>query len=852
MPKSLPIQKHIPTIIQTLKASRCAVVQAPPGAGKTTRVPLALLNEPWLKNKKILLLEPRRLAAKSCAAHMADLLKEKVGQTIGYQIRMDKKSGPDTRIEVITQGILARKIQSDPALEETGLVIFDEFHERNIQSDLALALLLDSFKVLRDDLRILVMSATMDVKEVSDLMDKAPVIFSKGKSFPVETVYTPYSNLPSQTRQKKSVSIETACENVIKRAILETHGDLLVFLPGVKEIKTLSAMLEKDLPSKINLFPLYGNLSQKEQARVFYPSNPGERKIVIATSIAETSITIDGICVVIDSGLMRVPRFFPQTSMTRLETIPVSKASADQRRGRAGRTAPGKCYRLWSEYDHGLLQSFTKPEILSADLTGIALELAAWGVSDPKQLKWLDLPNEKSFEQAVHLLKTMGAVDEQGKISLHGKKMVLAGLHPRLAHMIIKGEEKGLGFLACRIAAFLVEKDFIRFDLGSFDPDILLRLELIENTAKKKKRWQKNFIVHQGILHRIIKSEKKIASDFGIKPKNLNPDKAGTLLALAYPDRIAQKRNSKDNTFLTSSGKGVFFTQPNPLSINKYIVAINLDGNPRNAKIFLAAPYSIKEFEEEFGDQFKKEHTVFWDKKSMAVEARDEIRFDRLVIQHHKVSKINPDRACDIMIQKIQNHGLSLLPWTKKLQQLKKRIVFLKNTGRFDDLPNVSNEALEKNIDAWLRPFLVNIFSIKQLETMDLAAAFMSLITWEQQKIIEKNAPAHMIVPSGSKKSLQYGNEKKSFESPILEVRLQEMFGLTKNLKIARGTIPITFHLLSPAGRPVQITKDLKSFWTNTYKEVRKDLMGRYPKHFWPNDPICARPTNRVKPRKGS
>lgn len=848
---TLPIQKHIPDIKKVLKTSRSAVIQAPPGAGKTTRVPLALLNEPWLNNKKIILLEPRRLAAKSCAAHMADLLNEKVGQTIGYQIRMDKKTGPDTRIEVITEGILARRLQNDPSLEDAGLVIFDEFHERNIQSDLGLALLLDSFEALRDDLRILVMSATMDVKAVSDLMDKAPVIVSKGKSFPVETIYTPYSNAP-QNRLKKTISIETACASVIRRALSETHGDLLVFLPGVKEIKTLSAILEKDLPPKINLFPLYGNLSQKEQTRVFYPSNPGERKIVIATSIAETSITIDGVVVVIDAGLMRVPRFFPQTSMTRLETIPVSKASADQRRGRAGRTAPGRCYRLWSEYDHGLLKAFTKPEILSADLTGVALELAAWGVSDPKQLKWLDLPSDKSFEQAVHLLKTLGAVDEHGKITSHGEKMALAGMHPRLAHMIIKGDEKGQGFLACRIAAFLGERDFIRFNQGSFDPDICLRLELIDNTAKKTKPWQKNFNVNQGIIHRIIKSEKKIARDFGIRPKAMNPDKAGTLLALAYPDRIARKRTPNDNTFLTSLGKGVFFTQPNNLTINEYIVAIHLDGNLKNAKIFLAAPYSKQDLEDEFENRFKKVNTVFWNKKTMAVEAKEEIIFERLVVQQHKISGIDPDRACDIMIQKIQSHGLSLLPWTKKLNQLKKRANFLKDTGRFDNLPDVSNKTLGNTLDVWLRPFLTGISSIKQLEKMDLAEAFLSLMTWEQQRIIEKNAPNHIIVPSGSKKPLRYGNEKGTLESPVLEVRLQEMFGLAASPKIAKGTIPITLHLLSPAGRPVQITRDLESFWKNTYKEVKKDLKGRYPKHFWPDDPIGARPTNRVKPKKGS
>ncbi|MBC2703719.1 ATP-dependent helicase HrpB [Desulfobacula sp.] len=845
MNQTLPIQKHIPDIVKALEASRCAVIQAPPGAGKTTRVPLALLDEPWLANKKIILLEPRRLAAKSCAAHMADLLKEKVGQTIGYQIRLDRKIGSGSRIEVITEGIFTRKIQNDPSLEDVGLVIFDEFHERNIHSDLGLALCLETLEALRDDLRILVMSATMDVFAVSKLMDNAPVIVSKGKSFSVETIY-----VSPLDRKKRGVPIETACASVIRRALSETGGDMLVFLPGVKEIKILYSILEKDLESAIHVFPLYGNLSQKDQARAFRPSNPGKQKIVIATSIAETSITIEGVSVVVDAGLMRVPRFSPQTGMTHLETLPVSKASADQRRGRAGRTEPGKCYRLWSEYDHRLLKAYTKPEILSIDLTGFALELAAWGISDPGQLKWLDPPEPTSFEQAQNLLKTLGALDEQGRITFHGKKMSSAGLHPRLAHMVIKADEKGQGLLACRIAAFLNERDFIRFDPKAADPDIRLRLEIIETFTSKKKVWKKEFKINEGAIHRIIESGQKIARDFGVKPTGTDIEKTGVLLAHAYPDRIARKRDNRNNTFLTASGKGAFFTGTNSVSLSEYIVAVHLDGNPQNAKIFLGAPYSKQDFELDFCERFKTVQTVSWDKKMGGVRAREDTVFEKLVVHRRTISDIDPDMAGTILIKEIQRRGLSWLPWTKRLKSMKERAVFLKNTGRFPDLPDLSDKALEEELTIWLKPFLIGVVSLKQLERIDFEAAFLSLLTWEEQQIIEKNAPTHIKVPSGSRKPLKYSSENGLLDSPVLEVRLQEMFGLTATPKIADHTIPITLHLLSPAGRPVQITRDLENFWKNTYKYVKKDLMGRYPKHFWPDDPLGARPTNRVKPKE--
>ncbi len=843
MKTALPIEEQLPGIRKALKTKRCAVVQAPPGAGKTTRVPLALLNEPWLEGKKIILLEPRRMAAVTCAGHMAFLLNEKVGETVGYQIRLDRKIGPGTRIEVITEGIFTRKIQADPSLEDIGLVIFDEFHERNIHSDLGLALCLESFEALRNDLHILVMSATLDIQGVSDLMSHAPVIVSKGKSFPVNTIYYPPVN-----KLKRSIPIETACETAIRQAILETRGDILVFLPGVGEIKTLLSRLKASLDPGILVLPLYGDLSWKDQSRIFHPVNPDERKIVLSTSIAETSVTIDGITVVIDSGLMRVPRFSAGTGMTRLETLPVSRASADQRRGRAGRTGPGTCYRLWSEYDHGLLKPFTRPEILSADLAALALELSAWGVDDPGQLKWLDPPDPIVYEQAKNLLKILGAFDEQGRLTGHGKKMAGSGLHPRLSHMIIKGKEKGGGPLACRIAAFLNERDFLSFDRSEYDPDIRLRLLLMEDESKKKSCPEKEFRINKGIIKQILESEKKLLKDFNIPPGPLNFDSAGALLAHGYPDRIAKKRNEKDHRFLTTSGKGIFFAGTNSISMHDYIVAVHLDGNPRNARIFLAIPCSLEVLEKEFEDRFKKEQTLFFDKKTSSVKASEIIRFGSIVIEEHPVLEPDQDQACDILMGEIYKKGLSLLPWNKKLMSLKDRAVFLKQSGIFPDLPDVSDKALAKDMKTWLKPFLFGILSLRDLARMDLEAAFLSLFSWDVQKKIETHAPTHMVVPSGSILPLTYRSEHGLLENPVLHVRLQEMFGCRSTPKIAGRAV--TLHLLSPAGRPVQITKDLESFWKNAYGEVKKDLMGRYPKHFWPENPLEALPTSRTKKKR--
>lgn len=857
--ETLPVGRVIPDIILALADKKRALLQAPPGAGKTTYVPLALLAQPWLGGKKILMLEPRRLAAKACAAHMAGMLGESLGQTVGYQIRMERCIYPSTRVEVITEGILTRRLQTDPSLAGVGLVIFDEFHERHLHSDLGLALCLEA-ELFNEELRILIMSATMDMEALSLLMDNAPMIVSQGRVYPVTTHYlpptaatvrrNPYQNL----NQDRYQNVRSACLMAVKKSLAEESGDILVFLPGVREIRDMARELTGHLAltdsglsgsdgPKVLVLPLFGNLSRSEQALAIAPSLPNRRKIVLATAIAETSLTIEGVRVVVDTGLMRVPRFSPGTGMSQLFTIPVSLASADQRRGRAGRTGPGVCYRIWSEHENRGLIPFNRPEILSADLTALVLELARWGVSNPGELKWLDLPPETAVTQAASLLTQLKGLDGHGRITPHGQKLLSAGVHPRLAHMILCAEKRGQGILACRLAALLGERDI----LGGGDPDIRLRLETLTTPNRLANGLDSRF--NEPLVRTILKNADKIARDLHIKSTGLNMEEVGSVLATAWPERVAKKRNNQDHSFLMASGTGATFRSANCLSILSYIVAIHLDGNPSNAGIFLAAPYGEKELERDFEEQIKQEEHCFWDHKSQSVRAVLRTTYGRLVIREKRSENPDPEvvRAC--LIRGVQEEGLDILPWTRELRQLQERVVFLKNCGHFEELPDLSDRVLADTLSHWLGPFLDRVNSAAGLKQVDLSSALSSLLPWEKKQMIENQAPTHVTVPSGSRIPLQYRDDNGPLDSPVLAVRLQEMFGLTKSPVIARGRIRVTLHLLSPAGRPVQITKDLESFWKNTYHEVKKDLMGRYPKHYWPEDPLAALPTKRVKPR---
>ena len=861
---SLPVVDVLPQLTQALTEKKRVLLQAPPGAGKTTLVPLALLHQPWLADKKIIMLEPRRLAARASATHMATLLGEKPGQTVGYQVRMERCMGPNTRIEIITEGILTRKIQGDPGLEDTGLVIFDEFHERHIHGDLGLALTLESAEVLNPDLRLLIMSATMNMEALSRLMDDAPVILSEGHSWPVTTQYIP--PLPRHQNHTfrggrpgdRAREIVPTCIKAIQKGLAEESGDILVFLPGAAQIRALTERLGTFLKQDetLNIHPLFGNLSPKDQAAAIAPSREGQRKIVLATPIAETSLTIEGVTVVVDSGLAKTPKFSPGRGLTQLETLPVSRASADQRRGRAGRTAPGVCYRLWDTHVHQGLIPFNRPEILSADLTPLVLELAQWGVNEPGELKWLDPPPESAVEPARDLLRQLDALDEKNRITDHGRRLLRGGIHPRLAHMVIRAKELGHGYMGCCLAAMAEARDFLLPSQGSDlppDPDITLRLEILNHLMKgKKNSYGREISLKRA--REVLKQAQHLAKRFSIKQKPMETTMTGRLLAMAWPGRIAKKRRPEGLSYLMASGSGAFFRFANTVSNHEYTVAVHLDGHPKNASIFLAAPYERDDLEKDFQSGIEKKEEVVWDEKIQAVRAVVRTCYGRIIVEEVRLTDPDPMAVQAAMIQGISLSGLKILPWSKKLLQFRYRVIFLKNHARneptFSGLPDLSDSALTKTLEMWLSPFLTGIHTAAGLKKVDLTAAVKALFTWDQAQLVEAHAPTHITVPSGSRIPVQYVDENGPLASPVLAVRLQEMFGLMATPTIAKGKIPLTLHLLSPAGRPVQITQDLENFWHSTYKEVKKDLMGRYPKHFWPEDPATATPTHWAKPRK--
>lgn len=831
----LPIESILPKLRNTLEIHNSAVLSAAPGAGKTTRVPLALLQEPWLNGKRILLLEPRRLAARAAAGYMAAALGEDVGETVGYRIRLDTRVGGKTRIEVITEGILTRLLQADPALENVGLVIFDEFHERSIHADLGLALCLQSQALLRPDLRILIMSATLDTESVAALLGNAPVIRSEGRLFPVETCYL--GRCPEE-------KLEEVAAHAVCNALDSTAGDILVFLPGTGEIRRVASLLQgKNWGQQVQIAPLYGNLPQRLQDKAIAPGLPGHRKVVLSTSLAETSLTVEGVRVVIDGGLMRVPRFSPRTGMTRLETVRVSRSSADQRRGRAGRLGPGKCFRLWSEQEDQHLEPCSTPEILAADLVPLAMELALWGVADPAELLWLDCPPKAAFSQARELLSQLGALGEAGTITAHGRRMAGYGLHPRLSHMILRAVSLGMGGLACELAAVLGERDLFRGESLSRDDDLRLRVEAVRQFSRNQnERFAAGHEIDPAVYRRICAEIRYWKRAFAIPPGEAGDvEHCGLLLAFAYPDRIAQGRG--DGRFLLSNGRGAVFRQNQLLSQAAYLVAAELADLGRESRILLAAPVDFAALKLHLSDRILTEQVIAWDRGSQAVRARQYERLGAILL--HETAILKPDRGevLAALLQGIAEEGLTILPWTKAACQFRQRLRLM---GQLEQgWPDVSDQALLSTLDQWLAPYLYGFTKREDLQRVHLAAVFQAMLTWQQQRELEKLVPTHILVPSGQRIPIDYSD----ISSPVLAVRLQEMFGLAKTPAIAGGKIPLTLHLLSPAHRPVQVTRDLASFWRQTYYEVRKDLLGRYPKHYWPDDPLQAAPTHRTRPR---
>lgn len=812
------LQALLAQLVSTLKDSACAILESPPGTGKTTRVPLALLEAPWRKGK-ILMLEPRRLAAKSAARYMAHLLGERVGQRVGYSVRLERKVSAQTQIEVVTEGILTRRLQADPALEDVSVVIFDEFHERSLQADLALALCRESQQVLREDLRLLIMSATLNGERLAELLE-APALSARATQFPVELRYA-----PKAANQHDSTHVAQQ----ILQSLAQESGSVLVFLPGAREIRRVSEALEQALPSDTLLAPLFGNLSPGEQDRAIAPAPVGQRKVVLATNIAETSLTIEGVRVVIDSGLERSPRFDPVSGMTELVTQQISQASAQQRRGRAGRLEPGICIRLWSEADWSRMAPEITPEILSADLAPLALELAHWGATDPQELIWLDLPPAQSYQQARELLQSLEAVDAQGRITQHGKALARLPLHPRLGHMLITAQNEGLGPLACSVAALLEERDLLAGN--SRESDLLLRVEAL--SGKRNAPPQRR--------ERSRKAASQIASQLGLKAAYTPLEEVGYLIALAYPERIAQRRPGGEARFLLAGGRGAFLSNGDALADSPYIAVAQLDGNPREARIFLAASLSDAQLKRLSQGRLKETLEVRYNAKTQSVQAQRQWKLGALTLRSERIAQPDEAMLLQALCQGIAQRGLQQLPWSPAQEQLRLRVEYLRQRGQ--DWPEMTQQALEAELEDWLGPFIQGLRKPEAVTAEHLQQGLEYRLGYDKLSLLKQEAPTHWQVPSGSSIRLDYSSGE-----PVLAARLQELFGLETNPQIAGQAVLI--HLLSPARRPVQVTGDLASFWRNTYPEVKKELKGRYPKHYWPDDPYQAEAIRGVRPRK--
>ena len=836
----LPVEAVLEDVQKALSGNAAAVLQAPPGAGKTTCVPLHLLKASWLKGRKIVILAPRRLAARAAAGRMADLLQERAGQTVGYRVRLDSCVSAATRIEVVTEGVLTRMLQSDPSLAGVGLVIFDEFHERSLDADLGLALCLDMQGVLNVELRLLIMSATIETAPIAALLDHAPVITCQGQSFPVETRY-----VGRHTPEFSSDAIGAAVLSVAR----SESGSILVFLPGAAEIRRVTRWLENaGLGPDWIIAPLFGNLPRSSQAQAIEPAPGGKRKIVLATSIAETSLTIEGIRAVVDSGLQRVPRFDVRSGLTRLVTIPVSRASADQRRGRAGRLGPGICLRLWSHRIHHTLPAAHKPEILEADLAGLALELAIWGVNDPSRLRWLDPPSARAFDSAARLLRTLGALDDDGLISDHGCRMAALPIHPRLAHMMLAADGLGQGGAACDLAALLSERDVVRFDIGRTDADMRIRIDLVQAARRKQPLAYPAATIDFSAVRRVVRTADQLRRRMGGSAGEGDTASIGRLLAWAYPDRVACQRPTGRGTFLLANGRGAVLDPAEPLAAEAFVIAVELDGNRRNARIYRAAACEADILMAQFADQIQWVETVAWDPERRVVAARRDLKLGALTLRSEPLKTPDPHQLLAALLEGIRQLGLDCLPWNRALRHWQNRVCFLRRfAAGQQQWSDVSDAGLSKDLTQWLAPYLTGITRRRDLAKIELKKALAGMLSYQQRQLMDELAPTHLTVPSGSRIPIDY-----SGDVPVLAVRLQEMFGLCQTPTVAGGRQPLLIHLLSPAGRPVQITQDLAGFWQTGYPDVKKELKGRYPKHYWPDDPLRAQATARVRPRGGN
>jgi ATP-dependent helicase HrpB len=833
----LPVTQAVPQLMAALQDGRGVLLEAPPGAGKSTLVPLVLLGSSWLDGRKILMLEPRRLAARAVANRMAVLLAEPVGLTVGFRTRLETKVSRDTRIEVVTEGILTRMLQSDSALSGVACVIFDEFHERSMNADLGLALCIEAQQALREDLRLVVMSATLDPLSLAKVLPDAAVVTARGRSFEVATHYVP---------RRPEVHAEMQAAQVIRAALRDHAGDVLCFLPGAAEIRRVQRALETaDLGSSVRVLPLYGELDPASQDAALASGPPGKRKVVLATSIAETSLTIEGIRVVVDVGLRRYAEFDPATGMSRLVTGKVSQAAADQRRGRAGRLSKGDCYRLWSEGSQATLSPQTPPEILHADLAPLALELACWGAIDAASLAWIDAPPAAPLTQARDLLRQLGAIDAAGRVTAHGRTLAALGMHPRLGHMLKKAQDLGAVNLACDLAAVLSERDILRSQPGARDADVRLRAAVMRGELRD---LTPGITVDERALAQAKRTAGNWRRDFaGQQRDRADPHEAvGVLLAWGYPDRIGRARGD-GGRYLLANGRGARFGEPQALSKSELIVAAELDGAEREARIFLAAPISAELLDKYFSPLIAESAEIRWDEREGAVLARRERRLGALLLDSSDIRTPDADAVLHAALLGLQQLGVAGLAWSKDLSQWRSRVMLMRQYAvpAPAPWPDLSDAALDATLEEWAPAWLVGLTRREHFARLNLRDALESSLSHAQRTILQHEAPTHFSVPSGSSIAIDYTDG----EIPSISVRLQELFGLNQTPAVAGGKLPLLLKLLSPAGRPVQITRDLVSFWERGYHEVKKDLKGRYPKHYWPDDPYTAQATRRARPR---
>jgi ATP-dependent helicase HrpB len=836
----LPIDAVLDELKRTLGAGNTAVLVAPPGAGKTTRVPLALLDAAWIAGRKVIVLEPRRIAARASAERMAKTLGERAGETVGYRVRFASKVSRATRIEVVTEGIFSRQILDDPELTGVAAVLFDEFHERSLDADLGLALARDVQTGLREDLRILVMSATIDGARIAKLLGDAPVIESKGRSFPIETRYL---------GRKLDAPIERQMADAIAMALRADAGSVLAFLPGAAEIRRTQNMLaERVHDASVEIVPLFGALDAAVQDRAIAPAPKGHRKVVLATSIAETSLTIEGVRIVVDSGLARVPRYEPDIGLTRLETVRASRAAVDQRRGRAGRTEAGVCYRLWDEPQTASLPAYTQPEILSADLSTLVLDLAQWGVSDPGALTFLDAPPAPALNEARGLLRELGALDADGRITDEGKGLRALALPPRLARMIVDSHRLGAGQEAAEIAAVLTERG-----LGGDSVDLDVRLENFRRDRSPRaggarqlaERWASQVDGSPSPASRRARHPLSAMRREGRETQDVEPGEGlstGAMLALAFPDRVA--RNRGNGSFVLANGRGASIDPASVLARAPFIAVAELTGTAANGRILLAAPITQTDIELRFAGQIETDDEVTFDRAAMALRARRRKRLHAITLFEAPLAAVPSPETARIFAEGLTGAGLDRLPWSKSLKQWRDRVMFLR-AAEGEEWPDLSDAGLAAEAESWLVPALFDKTSLKDFSASDLSDALMALLPWSLRARLEREAPTHFEAPTGTMLAIDYAAE----QGPTIAVRLQELFGLAAHPAIAKGKVPLVVELLSPAHRPVQVTRDLPGFWRGSYAAVRSDLRGRYPRHPWPEDPASAPPTRRAKPR---